>query len=72
VTDDLFAAPIVGPVASFACECGARDEVKEPAPPTVDCFGCRQVQGMKRFSPRWPPPRHAGRTATARELARVV
>lgn len=80
MTDDLFAAPPAAepsddpnrqPVACYGCECGARAEVLEPAPPTVDCWQCRQVRGMKRWVPRWEPPSGSARKCTPAELARL-
>jgi hypothetical protein len=59
------------PVASYACPCGARDEVLEPAPVTVDCWLCRQVRGMKRWEPNPPPPSGSARKCTPAELARL-
>lgn len=55
------------PVASFACPCGALDEVKEPAPDRLDCWKCTGLETARRWSPRPPPPRHAGRELTAEE-----
>lgn len=47
-------------IASFACPCGARDEVREPAPRTLPCWN-RCDGTMIRFTPRWAPPAGAGR-----------
>lgn len=51
-------------VASFACPCGIRDEVREPAPATLPCWGDRCDGTMKRFTPKFAPPAGAGRTHT--------
>ena len=59
------------PIASFACPCGFRDEVKHPAPLAVDCPECRRNGTCVRLVPRYPPPRIAGRTATAMEIASI-
>ncbi len=48
-------------VASFACPCGARDEVREPAPAAMLCWNGRCGGTMTRFAPRWAPPAGAGR-----------
>lgn len=58
-------------VASFACECGARDEVLEPAPATVDCWGCKLALGMRRWHPPVPPPNGNARITTDAERARL-
>lgn len=55
------------PVASFACWCGFRDEVKEPAPRVLDCPDCRTIEGLKRVVPRYLPPIKGGRELTAIE-----
>ncbi|MDF2603478.1 MAG: hypothetical protein K0R56_840 [Sphingomonas sp.] len=49
-------------VASFKCDCGWRDEVKEPAPKKLPCLDQRCAGPMTRFTPRWAPPAGAGRT----------
>ena len=46
-------------IASLACRCGARDEVREPCPDTLPCWRCDGT--MHRFTPRWTPPASAGR-----------
>lgn len=51
-------------VASFACTCGWRDEVREPAPETLPCLDPRCTGSMVRFNPRWAPPAGAGRSLT--------
>ena len=56
-----------GPVASYACICGFRDEVREPAPDRLDCGGCGKLEGSVRIVPRYTPPPAAGRTLTAIE-----
>jgi hypothetical protein len=56
------------PVASYACPCGARDEVKEPAPRRLDCWSCHRPETMARWLPLHPPPLTAGRKLTAHEL----
>lgn len=61
----------VGPVASFACYCGAIDEVREPAPSLVDCWQCRQPLGMHRFVQRVAPPLFNARRLTDAETARI-
>jgi len=85
MTDDLFAAlaPMTEPsvhvdcpkrchtVASFACDCGYRDEVLEPAPATVDCWNKGCPGPMRRWSPRIPPPSGNARQATDAERARI-
>jgi hypothetical protein len=55
------------PVASFACLCGARDEVKEPAPVALDCWQCHAMEGLRRIAPRFLPPAGGGRVLTAPE-----
>jgi len=59
------------PTGSFACDCGARDEVLEPAPARLDCWGCKRSRGMTRYPPRFLPPPAAGRRLTAEEAERV-
>ncbi|OWK27546.1 hypothetical protein SPDO_32290 [Sphingomonas dokdonensis] len=51
-------------IASFACPCGQRDEVREPAPETLPCIADRCDGTMIRFTPRWAPPAGAGRSLT--------
>lgn len=51
-------------VASFACPCGCRDEVREPAPTPLPCWGDRCDGTMKRFTPKFAPPAGAGRILT--------
>jgi hypothetical protein len=51
-------------VASFACPCGFRHEVREPAPATLPCWGDRCDGTMKRFKPKFAPPDGAGRIVT--------
>ncbi|MBB4154155.1 hypothetical protein GGQ80_002065 [Sphingomonas jinjuensis] len=48
-------------VASFACPCGYRDEVREPCPQRIDCAGCKDAGSMARVTPRYVPPASAGR-----------
>ena len=55
------------PVASLECDCGALDEVKEPCPDRLDCWGCHGLEAMRRRAPRYLPPRGAGRELTAEE-----
>ena len=43
-----------GIVASFTCHCGCQDEVLEPAPAEVPCWGCGMA--MRRWSPKHEPP----------------
>lgn len=45
-------------VASFACYCSFRDEVKEPAPETIKCECGRD---MHRWQPRVAPPLNSAR-----------
>lgn len=59
------------PIASFACPCGFRDEVKHPAPLAVDCPSCHRQGTCVRITPRYPPPSIAGRPATAMEIASI-
>lgn len=64
------AAPVrapVGPVASYACRCGARDEVKGAAPEALDCWQCKELETMRRHVPRFTPPASAGRFLTELE-----
>lgn len=65
------AAPMeapIGPVAAYACRCGARDEVKGAAPDALDCWQCKGLETMQRYAPRYAPPATAGRFLTPREL----
>ncbi|OWK32266.1 hypothetical protein SPMU_05880 [Sphingomonas mucosissima] len=57
-------AAVMSAVASFACPCGVRDEVREPAPETLPCWadGCDGT--MNRFTPKFAPPACAGRILT--------
>lgn len=48
-------------VASFACPCGWRDEVREPAPATLPCLDTKCGGTMRRWTPRVPPPIHNAR-----------
>lgn len=59
------------PVASFACYCGAQDEVLEPAPEWVDCWekGCGAK--MHRWYPRTLPPSNNARQLTEAERSRI-
>jgi len=41
-------------VASFSCYCGCQDEVLEPAPAAIPCWGCKRT--MHRWHPKDPPP----------------
>lgn len=52
---------------SFICDCGCLDEVRQPAPETVGCWGCKRQ--MRRWTPRFTPPEHAGRDTTDKEKA---
>lgn len=61
-----------GPVASFACFCGFRDEVKKPAPERLNCPECKAVDGLVRYVPRYPPPPKGGRELTDKEVARLT
>jgi len=57
------ARPRPGLVASFACiACSAQDEVLEPAPDRIRCWGCG---GEAR---RWRPPAGEPPAISAREL----
>jgi hypothetical protein len=56
------------PVSCMACDCGARDEVKEPAPERLDCWHCHGLETMIRIVPRYLPPATAGRGLTPHEL----
>lgn len=60
--------PTIGPVAAYACRCGARDEVKGAAPDALDCWQCKGLETMQRYAPRYAPPATAGRFLTPREL----
>jgi len=60
------------PVASFACVCGARDEVIEPAPATVDCWSCKVKLGMARWHPLELPPSGNARSVTDAERSRIA
>lgn len=57
--------------ASFACPCGFRDEVMQPAPDAVYCPECKKVDAAVRFIPLNPPPHGAGRELTDRERRRI-
>jgi hypothetical protein len=59
-------------VASFTCDCSASDEVREPAPETVDCWNCRKPLAMRRWRPRNEPPFVSARVTTAAERARIA
>lgn len=59
------------PVASFACYCGAQDEVLEPAPETVDCWLCKKSLAMHRWTPPRLPPSFNARQLTEAERARI-
>jgi len=59
-------------VASFACPCGFRDEVREPAPASVYCPECKRSRGAVRYVPTYAPPEGAGRPVTAKEAARII
>lgn len=52
-------------VASFACFCGCQDEVLEPAPQTVKCWGCKA--DMHRWTPKHEPPAMSARETTDEE-----
>ncbi len=43
-------------VASFACACGARDEVREPAPASVPCWQGKCGRAMSRWTPDYVVP----------------
>lgn len=58
---------VSGPVGSFACRCGFRDEVKEPAPDALDCPLCHGLETSRRVKPRYEPPAQAGRDLTDHE-----
>lgn len=61
-----------GPVASLACWCGFRDEIKGATlPDRLDCPECRTLDGLRRYAPRYPPPATAGRELTALELEQI-
>jgi len=62
----------VGPVASFRCPCGFRDEVKEPAPAHLDCGLCHGLETLRRYVPRFTPPADAGRQLTADERRAIA
>ncbi len=61
-----------GPVASFACFCGFRDEVKKPAPDRLFCPECKTENGLVRYVPRYAPPPHSARELTDKEVARLT
>jgi len=52
---------------SYACPCGARDEVQRPAPDALDCYSCGGLETMRAYAPRYSPPVGAGRQLTAHE-----
>jgi hypothetical protein len=54
-------------VVSFACVCGARDEVREPCPREISCWSCPRT--MARYEPRYRPPAGAGRVWPAEQRA---
>lgn len=45
---------MIGPT-SYACPCGFRDEVKQPAPPSVYCPNCKDSCAVPWTPPRAPP-----------------
>lgn len=61
--------PPAGIPLSYACPCGARDEVKPPAPDRLDCWSCRGLETMARYQPaaHFIPPVGAGRELTSIE-----
>ena len=63
---------VSGPVASYACRCGFRDEVKEPAPAYLDCGLCHGLETLRRIVPRFTPPADAGRQLTADERRAIA
>lgn len=60
-----------GRVASFSCVCGGQDEVREPAPATVQCWSCKPARIMKRWNPGYDTPHVSARVTTAEECARL-
>lgn len=48
-------------VASFACMCGCQDEVREPAPDLIPCWGDKCRLKMYRWRPPIAPPIHNAR-----------
>jgi hypothetical protein len=58
-------------VATFACPCGAQDEVAEPAPDLVDCWRCKAALAMYRWFPPTPAPNGNARQLTAGERSRI-
>ncbi len=79
---DLFGLepePVVQPerrVASFRCHCGCMDEVREPAPEYVACWGksgagkpCRLR--MFRWVPAYAVPFYSARPTTPAERDRI-
>lgn len=64
-TAPIYSDPIPsGPIVSFGCRCGARDEVKSPCPAALDCWNCRGLETMRAYAPRFTPPHTAGRPLT--------
>ena len=59
------------PVASFSCYCGCLDEVLEPAPEWVTCWGKGCGQRMHRWYPRSLPPSGNARQLTDEERQRI-
>lgn len=59
------------PVASFSCYCGCLDEVLEPAPEWVTCWGKGCGQRMHRWYPKHLPPSGNARQLTDEERQRI-
>lgn len=59
------------PVASFSCYCGCVDEVLEPAPVWVTCWGKGCGQQMHRYQPIHAPPSGNARQLTDEERSRI-
>jgi len=59
------------PVASFSCYCGCQDEVLEPAPEWVTCWGKGCGARMHRWYPRNLPPSNNARQLTDEERSRI-
>ncbi len=59
------------PVASFACYCGCQDEVLEPAPEWVTCWGKDCGRQMHRYTPPRLPPSTNARQLTPDERSRI-
>jgi hypothetical protein len=57
------------PVLSMACRCGAREEIKEARPASLNCYLCKGRRTMLPYVPGFAPPLNAGRVLTAAELA---